>query len=196
MAASTQITSCCFCIKLKPGVVFISLIWLIYGILETAQNSLLLITSNKRTSVYSYVYPFVIPVTINYGLITIGAAFGLFAVTCSRTVKMLTIYTKIAYVIVGAEIVSRALVICLVIRYKSRFIEDCIRSISKTSSRIEYSADACNQGYIFSLTFSIAFAVLTILFTLYFAIIISSYARKRRDKVAAIAAKNSDEIDE
>lgn len=78
---------------------------------------------------------------------------------------MLTIYTKIAYVVVGAEIVSRALLICLVIMYKSRFIEDCIRSISKTSSRTEYSADACNQGYIFSLTFSIAFAVLTILFT-------------------------------
>ncbi|RGB35587.1 hypothetical protein C1646_699244, partial [Rhizophagus diaphanus] len=191
MAASTQITSCCFCIKLKPGVVFISLIWLIYGFLETVQNSLLLITSNKGTSVYSYINPFVIPVTINYGLITIGAAFGLFVVTCSRTVKMLTIYTKIAYVIVGAEIVSRALVICFVIMYKSRIIEDCTRSISITSSRIEYLADACNQGYIFSLTFSIAFAVLTILFTLYFAIIISSYARKRRDKVAANAAKNA-----
>jgi hypothetical protein len=78
---------------------------------------------------------------------------------------MLSIYTKIAYVVAGAEIVSRALMICLVIMYKSRLIEECTRSIDKTSSRIEYSADACNQGYIFSLTFSIAFAVLTILFT-------------------------------
>ena len=78
---------------------------------------------------------------------------------------MLSIYTKVAYVIAGAEIVARALVICLIVLYRSRFLEECTRSIDKTSSRIEYSADACNQGYIFSLTFSIAFAIVTILFT-------------------------------
>ncbi|GBC03258.1 hypothetical protein RclHR1_05030015 [Rhizophagus clarus] len=191
MAASTQITSCCFCIKLKPGVVFISLTWLFYGLFETAQNTLYLISSNRGPNAYSYTNGFVIPATIIYGLITIGAVFGLFAVTYSRTVKMLSIYTKIAYIIVGAEIVSRALMICFVIMYKSKFLEECTNSIDKLSFRNYYSTDACNQGYIVSLTFYIAFAVLVIIFTLYFAMIISSYTQKRKNKEAAIAAKNS-----
>ncbi|RIA93641.1 hypothetical protein C1645_735408 [Glomus cerebriforme] len=192
MAARTQIATCCFCIKLRAGVVIISFIWLIYGIFETVPNSFIIISSNSVQNVYSYINEFLIPITVFYGLITIGAAFGLFVVTCKNTPKMMLIYSKVAYVIAGAEIISRLLVISLIIMYRSRFFDECTQSIDNVSSRIEFSVDACNQGYIFSLTFSIAFAVVTILSTVYFAMVIASYAYKKKE-----AAKNSyDETDE
>ena len=76
---------------------------------------------------------------------------------------MLLTYSKVAYFIAGIEIIMRILTIIIIVIYKSDFLEDCKNSIDNISSRIEYSGDACNQGYVFSLTFAIAFGIVVIL---------------------------------
>jgi uncharacterized membrane protein/cbb3-type cytochrome oxidase subunit 3 len=185
-------TNCCFCIKLKAGVVIISLLWLIEGTFGTVNNILILTSSNKEISVYDYVSVFTIPITIIHGLITIGAIFGLYVLTCAPTSKMLLIYSKVAYCIAGIESIFRILIIIVIVIYKSAFLEDCTNSIENISSRVEYSSDACNQGYVYSLTFAIAFGVVVILLSLYFAMVISAYAHKRKEK-EYIAAETKDE---
>ncbi|CAB4491603.1 hypothetical protein RhiirA5_497012 [Rhizophagus irregularis] len=173
-----QLTKCCSCIPLKSGVVIASSLWLIYGIFQTVSNVLYLISPNEGINFYKYISACTFSTIIFYGLITLGALFGLFVVSLANTYKMMSIYSKIARGIVGLDIISHIVTVVVTVLYKSSMLDDCIGPGDITSSR----ADACNKTYTSLLTLSIAITAISIPLSVYFSIIISAYAYKRKKK--------------
>ncbi|RIA92694.1 hypothetical protein C1645_764361 [Glomus cerebriforme] len=175
-----HLTKCCFCVPLKAGVVIISSLWLIYGIFQSVSNALYITSPNQGTNVFRYIIPCTLSMVIFYGLITIGALFGLFVVTFTNTYRMLSIYSKVANCIVGIDIISHFVTIVVIVLYRSTILEKCLGPGSITSTRI----DACDGEYTSVLTLSIAVTVISVLSSVYFAIVISAYAHKRKKKEA------------
>lgn len=179
-----QMANCCGCVRLKAGVLIISILWLIDGLIGSLSNIFVLASreitdiTDLVTDSIRYNRGFSILPAILYILITFGAVFGLFAITRS-THKWLFNYSKVAYGIAGAEIVVHVYMIILIIVHRSSIMEECERYIETTSPEFGY---ACAQGYNYSLTFNIAYAIVVILLSVYFAMVVSAYARKIREE--------------
>ncbi|CAG8470951.1 13978_t:CDS:2 [Funneliformis mosseae] len=167
-----QMANCCGCVRLKAGALIISILWLIDGLIGSLSNIFVLASkeiidfTDLVTDSSRYNRGFSILPAILYLLIAFGAVFGLFAIT-------------LAYGIAGAEIVVHAYMIILIIVHRSSIMKECERYIETTSPEFGY---ACPQGYNYTLTFNIAYAIVVILLSVYFAMVVSAYARKTREE--------------
>jgi len=157
-------TQCCYCVPLKAGVVMTSLIWLIYGIFIVVSSALYLNSPAKnddteleRRNIDAY-NTYIISIIILYGLMILGAAFGLFVVTFANTFKMLLIYSKIAYGILAIEIITSIIGFIAIILFASPIL----------------------------LTYLVIGAVFSITISVHFAMVISAYANRRGKKEAAV----------
>ncbi|RIA82603.1 hypothetical protein C1645_787555 [Glomus cerebriforme] len=175
-------TKCCCCIPLKIGVIIISSLWLAGGVYQTT-NGIINIISPDRTDEPNRVGNIrgpIIAAIVLYGLVTIGAAFGLFVVLFANTPKMLSIYSKIAYCIAAIYIISNLVEVIAIVLSKSKFLEDCkVYSNSSTESQAEKDS-ACLSMYNSIFKYIIIVAVIAILLVLYYTTIISAYARERK----------------
>ncbi|CAG8521815.1 11225_t:CDS:2 [Funneliformis caledonium] len=136
-----QMANCCGCVRLKAGVLIISILWLIDGL--------------------------------------IGSLSNIFVLASREITDITDLVTDFAYGIAGAEIVVHVYMIILIIVHRSSIMEECERYIETTSPEFGY---ACAQGYNYSLTFNIAYAIVVILLSVYFAMVVSAYARKIREE--------------
>ncbi|CAB4479251.1 hypothetical protein RhiirA5_502138 [Rhizophagus irregularis] len=153
-------SQCCFCVPLKAGVVIVSLIWLIYGIYMVISNAINLNDPEKYDPDLRNVNAFQmysITIIVLYGLMTIGAIFGLFTITLANTSNMLFIYTKIAYVILAIEIISSVMGFIVIILFSSPIL----------------------------LTYLVILAVFSITISVHFVMVISAYAHRRERKETA-----------
>ncbi|RGB41034.1 hypothetical protein C1646_739296 [Rhizophagus diaphanus] len=171
----TKINTCCFCIPLKSGVIVITLLWLIFGIYAII-NSSLSIASPDKENAFIYVKVENIASIVFNALITFGAAFGLYVLTYANMPRMLSIYSKIAYFIVGINVISHILTSVVFIVFKADILKSCAELIANISTR------ACNEGYDDFLKSIIMSAVISTLISVYFAIVIASYAQKKNEK--------------
>ncbi|UZO07037.1 uncharacterized protein OCT59_027341 [Rhizophagus irregularis] len=142
-----RLNNCCCCIPLKAGVLIITLLWLCYGIYSCA----ILI----RT---------VIQIVL-YALTTLGAAFGLYVLTCANTYKNLRIYSGIVILSTLHDILSNFIV-----------------------TIIEVSDSSCLFYKCDFLPVSIAISIFASLLSIYFAIVVYTYAQRRKSKEDAAAA--------
>ncbi|GES98001.1 hypothetical protein GLOIN_2v1689810 [Rhizophagus clarus] len=169
-----QIAKCCFCIPLKAGVIIISLLWLLGGL----SFAVLLVTNiriNRQEAQiapedYSDVVTFAISMVVIYAFISLGAAFGLYAVIFSKKYKMLKFYSTIGYIITGIQVLFSITSIIYLIIFKK-----ICENYSKGSS-------TCNQLYFFNLllSLSVIYGICMILLSVYFSLVISAYARRRK----------------
>jgi len=171
---SPQVTNCCCCIPLKNGAVIITLIWLIYGIYETVDNSLSIATPAEENA-FNYI---TISTIVLYGLMSIGAAFGLFVLTCANISKMLLIYSYITYGIVVINIVSYMEAIIVSAAFKSEILDACV--VANLSD--DQGSEDCNDAYNNFITSLIVSAVATTILSVYFSIVIISYTKRRNEK--------------
>ncbi|CAB4399927.1 unnamed protein product [Rhizophagus irregularis] len=162
--ALTKINECCCCIPLKSGVVIITLLWLIYGAYATVENAIYI-------SVYRRRY---IAVTILYGFVTLGATFGLYVLTFANTSKMLREYSIIAFFIAAVEIMKNLATIIIISLYKQTF------SLKKCANN--------NYDYYGGCNILIVIAVISILLSAYFPIVVLAYTKRRKSKENAAAA--------
>ncbi|RGB41030.1 hypothetical protein C1646_810926 [Rhizophagus diaphanus] len=161
--ALTKINKCCCCIPLKSGVVIITLLWLIYGAYATVANA-----------IYISVYRRYIAVTILYGIVTLGATFGLYVLTFANTYKMLRKYSIIAFFIAAVEIMNNLATIIIIALYKQTF------SLKKCAYN--------NYDYYGGCNILIVIAVISILLSAYFSIVVLAYTKRRKSKEDAAAA--------
>ncbi|CAI2168056.1 13127_t:CDS:2 [Funneliformis geosporum] len=189
-----HINNCCGCVRLKAGVLILSILWLIEGLLYSVTSILSLISrdyidfTDMPDSFHHNRSFFILPAVV-YVLITIGAVFGLIAVT-RVSIQWLPKYSKVAYGIAGAEVVVHVYLIILTIVQKTSIIEECENYIKATNPQFGY---ACNQGYNYGLTFSIAYAVVVILLSMYFALVVSAYSYKAREETEVVETKEQAE---
>ncbi|RIA87852.1 hypothetical protein C1645_776369 [Glomus cerebriforme] len=176
-----QVSTCCCCVPLKAGAVIVTLFWLVFGIYVTVRNSLA-IASFEFTFKFNEIQS--ILVIVLDGLISMGAAFGLFVLTCANTSKMLSIYSMIANGIVGINIVNYTIAIIIAVVYKSAILNACIADSTTINGDIKAE---CNDGYNYIVSTIILNAIITTILSVYFSIVISSYAQKRKGKERAVA---------
>ncbi|GES82195.1 hypothetical protein GLOIN_2v1656378 [Rhizophagus clarus] len=153
-----RINVCCFCIPLKSGVIIITLLWLVFGIYEIVVDSIRIASPNKEDA-FIYVKVQTIASIVFNALISFGAGFGLFVLTYANT-------ATITWTV-----------------FKTEILKSCIRSIPATVFASDDEKNSvCNDGWRDFLGSIIMIAVISILLSLYFAIVISSYAKKRNEK--------------
>ncbi|GBC43861.1 uncharacterized protein OCT59_014892 [Rhizophagus irregularis] len=163
--------NCCLIFPLKAGVKIILLLFLIYE-LAKAIRLIILLASDKSLrnslefsrSAYSII--------VAYGLIAITAAFGLYVTTCANTPKLLSIYSKIFYGIAGFNVFNSIMIIVETI---TSAIE-CPK-LNNPNENSDYSY-LCKDKLIFILPGYI----ISIILSVYFAMVISAYACKMKDK--------------
>ncbi|GBB84387.1 hypothetical protein RclHR1_00110020 [Rhizophagus clarus] len=186
-----QIAKCCCCIPLKAGVIIISLLWLLGGLFYTVFGAASIKLSEQDIKIYgqepqfsstqySTVVTFAIIMVVVYAFIALGAAFGLYAAIFSKKYKMLKIYSTIGYIIAGIQVLFS--------------IASIIRTIISKSICENYPAEGlyinCNQLYTFYLPFYIIFGIFIILLSVYFSLVISAYARRRKAKEETVTYLN------
>ncbi|RGB31913.1 hypothetical protein C1646_670556 [Rhizophagus diaphanus] len=164
--------NCCLIFPLKAGVKIILLLFLIYE-LAKAIRLIILLASDKSfrnslefsRSAYSII--------VAYVLIAITAAFGLYVTTCTNTPKLLSIYSKIFYGIAGFNIFNSIMIIVETI---TSAIE-CPKLDNPNNENSDYSY-LCKDKLIFILPGYI----ISIILSVYFAMVISAYVCKMKDK--------------
>ncbi|CAB5395734.1 unnamed protein product [Rhizophagus irregularis] len=122
-----------------------------------------LISYESSKNSINFVYN-VYPIIVVYGLIVIVAAFGLYVTTCANTPNMLSIYSKVFYGIIGFFIL-----------YSIMEIVEAI-TLSIVCTELSY---LCGQNH---LEIIIPVNIVLIILSLYFATVISTYVRKRKDE--------------
>ncbi|GES97992.1 hypothetical protein GLOIN_2v1836009 [Rhizophagus clarus] len=150
------INKCCCCIPLRAGVIIISIIWLLVGAYQTIRGIINLVS---------------LPGTD----VTIGAAFGLFVVICANKSRMLLIYSKIAYCIAAIQIISNILDIIAIALFNKEMEKICQEFSSFQSNN---SCSTINKA---SLAYGIIITIIVAIFVIYFAIVISAYAHRKRE---------------
>ncbi|RGB41035.1 hypothetical protein C1646_686323 [Rhizophagus diaphanus] len=153
-------SQCCYCVPLKAGVVIVSFIWLIYGIYMVISNAINLNDPEKYDPDLRNVSAFhmySITIIVLYGLMVMGAIFGLFTITLANTSNMLFIYAKIAYAILAIEILSSIMGFIVIILFSSPIL----------------------------LTYLVIVAVFSITISVHFAMVISAYAHRKERKETA-----------
>uniref|UniRef100_A0A1D1Y7P6 Lysosomal-associated transmembrane protein 4A n=1 Tax=Anthurium amnicola TaxID=1678845 RepID=A0A1D1Y7P6_9ARAE len=179
MKVTSNVTNCCCCVPLKTGVVIITILWLLFGIYEIVTNTLELATPTKENS-FTYIKVVDIAAIIFSGLITIGAAFGLFVFIFANTSRMLLIYSKIAYGIVAINIADYILSLIVAIVLKSEVMEHCKQFLFNRIPDNEKN-NACSDNYNDIITSIVMSAVVTTLFLVYFAIVITAYVENKQN---------------
>ncbi|CAB4476706.1 unnamed protein product [Rhizophagus irregularis] len=186
-----------FCTPSKANVMIVTLLWLVQGIFiikKAIEYSLKLNLSNIEIAI-NHVY--LIPIFIIYGLMIIGAIFGLLIINCAvmynNKSMMLFLYSKLACVIAKSNVVgTNILTIVEIVFHGSKVLEECqnlnhlcnheyyyTRTISDKCQDLGY---VCNQKYFDIIQNIILYAFISIILSLYSAMIISGYAYKIRDK--------------
>ncbi|UZO22529.1 uncharacterized protein OCT59_014891 [Rhizophagus irregularis] len=177
-----QITNCCFCIPLKAGVIIISLFMLFNGLLLTVAEvlSFKLYMQDKGlkevSNEHSIAVTFEIIMIAIDAFYTLGAAFGLCAVIFSKKYRMLKLYSTFGFIVAGIQFLF---------------------SISAIVSSIVYrcaegeNSYVCNKMNSYRLPYKIVVGICSILLTVYFSLVISAYARRKKEKeVAAVRYLN------
>ncbi|RIA92695.1 hypothetical protein C1645_764362 [Glomus cerebriforme] len=169
-----MITKCCFCIPLRPGVALLSLLWLFGGVSVIVKFSLDLASPVKIKNMFTYSIICIIIFMITYGLTMIGAAFGLYVITCANEPKWMSIYSKIAYVILGIIIAGNIAAITVFVEYKSKILDSCYGN--NTSNN-------CDQEYNNYLAIAIGSAIFSSILSVHFALVITAHSHKINDGV-------------
>ncbi|RGB31909.1 hypothetical protein C1646_763537 [Rhizophagus diaphanus] len=170
-----QITKCCFCISLKAGVIIISLFLLFVDLFLTIFRVL----SLKRymqdkglkevcSEEYSTTFTFVIIMVVLNAFVTLGTAFGLYAVIFSKKYRMLKLYSTFCFIATGNEVII---------------------GIAAIVNAIVFGCAKGQSSYVCrSASYEIVFEILL---TVYFSLVISAYARRKKEKeVAAVRYLN------
>jgi len=182
MAYESPMEKCCFCIPLKSGVVINSIIWLIYGVYNTVSNYVYYTGSYSGTNLFSYTKFFTLPVAIISFLIAMAAALGLLIVTCKKASILLDIYKFVAYTIATIFILIHIGTLVLYIAYKSTFIDKCTANLSLDQKYQGNPQMDCQNGYNSGLLVAIVTAILVIVISVYFAMVVDAYAKYRHDR--------------
>ncbi|GBB99146.1 hypothetical protein RclHR1_03430007 [Rhizophagus clarus] len=183
----------CFCTPSKASVIVVTLLWLVQGILiiKKIVECSLKFNLSEIEAVINHIY--LIPIFIIYGLMIVGALFGLLVINCTKTSMMLFLYSKVARIIARSNIIGiNILTIVEIVFQGSEILGECqnlshicnheyyyTRSISDKCQGLGY---VCNQKYFDIIRTIILYALASILLSMYSAIIISGYAHKIRDK--------------
>ncbi|CAB4417673.1 unnamed protein product [Rhizophagus irregularis] len=170
-----QITKCCFCIPLKAGVIIISLFWLFAALFLIIFRvlSLKLYMQDKElrevSEEYSITFTSVIIMIVLNAFVTLGTAFGLYAVIFSKKYRMLKLYSTFGLIMTVIEVIIGIAVII---------------------NSIVFGCAKGKNSYLCRLApYEIVFEVLL---TVYFSLIISAYACRKKEKEAA-AVRNLNE---
>ncbi|GBB87840.1 hypothetical protein RclHR1_14330002 [Rhizophagus clarus] len=151
--------------------------------MKTNDDDSIRIASPNKEDAFIYVKVQTIASIVFNALISFGAGFGLFVLTYANTASMLSIYSQVAYGILGITIISHLLSAITWTVFKTEILKSCIRSIPATVFASDDEKNSvCNDGWRDFLGSIIMIAVISILLSLYFAIVISSYAKKRNEK--------------
>ncbi|RIA87851.1 hypothetical protein C1645_776368 [Glomus cerebriforme] len=182
-----RVTNCCVCIPLSNGVVIITLLWLAYGLYVTIVSGLNISSTAVGTANLANM--------ILYLFISIGATFGLYVLSFARTYKLLRIYSKIAYFILAVDIVSNLATVIIFIMSREAIIDLCTAA---SMDFFSYYSNAeiiseCTSKYNSALAGVIALAVISNILSVYFAIVISSYVQRKKEKedAAAVTANSA-----
>ncbi|GBC15796.1 uncharacterized protein OCT59_027666 [Rhizophagus irregularis] len=192
MTKRPHINNCCFCIPLKSGVIIITLLWLIFGIYAIIDSSLGIATPNKVNALIYFKVQYIASIVFN-ALITFGAAFGLYVLTYANIPRMLSIYAKIAYVIVGINVISHILTAVVSVVFKADILKLCAELNANIIASVNEKSGACNEEYDDFLKSIIMSAVVSTLISVYFAIVIASYAQRRNEKEKETTAADAAE---
>ncbi|CAB4444060.1 unnamed protein product [Rhizophagus irregularis] len=155
--------SYCLFVPLKAGVNIILFLVFAFGLLKVTNYVRFLISYESSKNSIDFAYN-VYPIIVVYGLIVIVAAFGLYVTTCANTPNMLSIYSKVFYGIIGFFIL-----------YSIMEIVEAI-TLSIVCTKLSY---LCGQNH---LEIIIPVNIVLIILSLYFATVISTYVRKRKDE--------------
>ncbi|PKC60600.1 hypothetical protein RhiirA1_539728 [Rhizophagus irregularis] len=131
--------------------------------------------SKGASKEYSTAATFVFIMVVIYTFITLVAAFGLYAAIFSKKYRMLKLYSIFGYIIVGLQVIISTSVI--------------VSSIISNGGCANYSGEnsyVCNQISSYKLPFDIAFGICLILLSVYFSLVISAYARRKKEKEIAV----------
>ncbi|GES86399.1 hypothetical protein GLOIN_2v75735 [Rhizophagus clarus] len=96
----------CFCTPSKASVIVVTLLWLVQGILiiKKIVECSLKFNLSEIEAVINHIY--LIPIFIIYGLMIVGALFGLLVINCTKTSMMLFLYSKVARIIARSNIIG------------------------------------------------------------------------------------------
>ncbi|RIA94103.1 hypothetical protein C1645_818575 [Glomus cerebriforme] len=188
-----KITKYCFYMPLKTSVIIVSSLWLIQGIIIIIKTIEFSLDLNLSDQEIAFKQTYTLPIFIIYGIMIIGSLFGLLVVNCANTSKMLFLYSKVAYVILGSNILGiNILTIAEIVLHGSIILKECgnlshicnyeyyhTRTISMRCLDLSY---VCNQKYYDITYYIISYAITFILLSVYSVMVISAYAHKKKDK--------------
>ncbi|RGB28191.1 hypothetical protein C1646_745978 [Rhizophagus diaphanus] len=156
--------NCCLVIPLKAGVNIILFLVIAFGLFKVTDYVRFLISYESSKNSINFAYNAYCPKIVVYGLIVIVAAFGLYVTTCANTPNILSIYSKVFYGIIGFFILYSIMEIVGVI------------TLSIACTELSY---LCGHNH---LEIIIPVNIVLIILSLYFATVISTYVRKRKDE--------------
>lgn len=184
--SSLKMTTCCCCIKLKPAAWFISFIWMIWSLYEGVLFVLSYANGVKVGGNFlSYLdTTYSLVSAILSFIIVIGSLFGLFVLSCANVYRLLRIYVIVAYVITFLYSFLAVFEFVLVLVSRQGFLDDCVSAEQQESVR-----DNCTNAYNLLLPGAIASGVVTIVLSIYFAMVIHAYGNQRRQKEMLVDAQ-------
>jgi len=175
---SPRMTTCCCCIKLKPAAWCISFIWMIWALYE----GILFVLSYSNGIKFggnflSYLdTSYSLATAILSFIILIGSLYGLFVLSCANVYRLLRIYVVVAYIITFLYSFLAVFEFVLVLVSRQGFLDDCINAEDQSAH------DDCTTAYNLLLPGTITAGIITIILSIYFAMVIHAYGNQRREK--------------
>ncbi|CAG8605116.1 13946_t:CDS:2 [Ambispora leptoticha] len=172
---SPRMKSCCCCLKLKTGVVIISILWILYGIYQATANFLAFQNRNNNTdNFFSYVSTFAIIEGILSLFTVIGALYGLLVVSFANRIRLFQKYVIIAWIIALIQCSINIAEIIILVSRKNSYIQYC--------ESINYTEDMCLSTYNILVPIEIAQDLFMIIISIYFATVVAAYRAHRHEK--------------
>ncbi|CAG8476715.1 11002_t:CDS:2 [Diversispora eburnea] len=136
----------------------------------------------SREIVFSYVKAYNIPVSIIGFLMSFSALFGLYVMYRNETARLLKIYSIIAYIIVATLTILEIVNIAIYFGYKDEFESKCYEIIVEDYPyKSQDATSECQEAYSYSVIIGTISAIAYVLASIYFAMVIQSYADIRRN---------------
>ncbi|KAG9303910.1 hypothetical protein G9A89_005820 [Geosiphon pyriformis] len=172
-----RMATCCFGIRLKPGVLAISTVCLLYSLAICILHFLYTAAyKSSKDNAYNY------PIAIGHLFIALISIYGIFIVGFKETTFRLKMYSYLSYVIVFLLVTMNVTDIIIHSVYKDTFLEKCHgASINKQGNEIYMNEmSICKRAYNVTLPIWIVIKILGSILSIYFSFVITSYVARRQ----------------
>ncbi|CAG8466866.1 14309_t:CDS:2 [Ambispora leptoticha] len=161
-----KLTTCCICINLRTGVLLISIIWMLYGLLFSIVHLLYTKALKKSTNdAYNY------PAAILYLFIIVASIYGIIVVAFAESIGRLKIHAILTYVIATLITIMSITEITVYTLFKTTFLQDCTES---------NPSNVCEKAYNLVLQIIITTKIIAAVLSIYFLLVVNSYVVRRR----------------